>query len=370
MMYVGLDVHEETTVASFRNAAGQVVKREVVATSPTALRGMFRGLRGSIRIALESGPQAVRVVAILSTKHRHVLVCDGRRNRLLASGTKTDSIDADKLSDLLRLGALRPVYIGDAHVQQLRCLVHHYSRVTGDRTRALLRLRALLASIGVRVKGRTSLRTVSLRAVREPSVRFVARALVEQIKFLTPVLQAAKTRMVAHAATDPMFVLLQSCPYIGPIRAAELLAIVGDAHRFPTSRSFCAYGGLAVEQRVSSEHRIANGKFVRQSGNLGVRRLNRNGNPRLKSILKDVALGASLGRGVLRSLYEAHIERGKRPAIARVALARRIASIIYSMWKSAEPFTPERLKSAIVCSGRASTDPLVLGPCVSPKVRR
>ncbi len=39
-----------------------------------------------------------------------VVVCDGRR--VARQGNKGDQVDADRLSELLRLGGLRPVYHG------------------------------------------------------------------------------------------------------------------------------------------------------------------------------------------------------------------------------------------------------------------
>ena len=54
---------------------------------------------------------AAWVFHTLSTRLREVVVCDARRNRLLVSGSKNDRIDADKLSELLRIPRfwLRPL---------------------------------------------------------------------------------------------------------------------------------------------------------------------------------------------------------------------------------------------------------------------
>lgn len=56
--YVGLDVHQATTVIAVRDEAGHVVLRTVVATEEAAVRAAFRQLRGEVYVALEEGTQA------------------------------------------------------------------------------------------------------------------------------------------------------------------------------------------------------------------------------------------------------------------------------------------------------------------------
>jgi len=59
--YVGLDVHQATTVSTVRDDAGRVLARTVVPTEAEALREFFRGMRGPIHVALEEGTQAQMV---------------------------------------------------------------------------------------------------------------------------------------------------------------------------------------------------------------------------------------------------------------------------------------------------------------------
>jgi hypothetical protein len=73
------------------------------------------------------------------------------------------------------------------------------------------------------------------------------------------------------------------------------------------------------------------------------RGLNMNYNPRLKRVLKDIALGLSLGRGRLRELFDASVARGLSVPVARVALARRVASIVRAVLRDEHPFDETRL---------------------------
>jgi hypothetical protein len=56
--YVGLDVHQATTVSTVREETGRVLARSVVPTEATALVEYFRGMHGTIHVAFEEGTQA------------------------------------------------------------------------------------------------------------------------------------------------------------------------------------------------------------------------------------------------------------------------------------------------------------------------
>jgi hypothetical protein len=58
LKYVGLDVHQATTVTSVREESGRVIARTVLPTDASMLVEYFRGMRGSIHVAFEEGTQA------------------------------------------------------------------------------------------------------------------------------------------------------------------------------------------------------------------------------------------------------------------------------------------------------------------------
>jgi hypothetical protein len=59
--YVGLDVHQATTVASVRDTSGRVIARTILPTEGAALVEFLRGIRGTVRVAFEEGTQALAV---------------------------------------------------------------------------------------------------------------------------------------------------------------------------------------------------------------------------------------------------------------------------------------------------------------------
>ena len=78
--YVGLDVHQATTVSAVLGETGRVVARQVVPTEAPAILGLFRGMRGTIHVALEEGTQAQWLHDLLSPVVAEVIVCDRRGN--------------------------------------------------------------------------------------------------------------------------------------------------------------------------------------------------------------------------------------------------------------------------------------------------
>lgn len=76
--YVGLDVHQASTVASVREASGRVIARSVLPTEATALTEFVRGMRGAVHLTFEEGTQAQWLHDLLTPLVDRVLVCDRR----------------------------------------------------------------------------------------------------------------------------------------------------------------------------------------------------------------------------------------------------------------------------------------------------
>ena len=81
-----------------------------------------------------------------------------------------------------------------------------------------------------------------------------AELFYQQLDGLQGLRQEARHDLLAesrkHAATN----LLCQIPYIGPIRAALLMALIQTPHRFRTKKQLWAYSGLALETHSSGEY--------------------------------------------------------------------------------------------------------------------
>ena len=143
-----------------------------------------------------------------------------------------------------------------------------------------------------------------------------------------------------HAATA----LLRSVPFLGPIRAALLLAWVQTPHRFRTKRQFWAYCGLGLETRSSADYQVVNGQLERRQRPVFIRGLNWNHNHALKNLFKGAAVTASARPGPWQEFYQVRLDKGIQPELARLTLARKIAAIALTLWKKGAKFDVQHLK--------------------------
>jgi transposase len=325
--YVGIDVHQATLVCVVKDESGRTLIESKVATEAAAITAFLRGLQGRLRVAFEEGTQAQWLYDLVRPLAEEVIVCDPRR--IVTKGNKADRVDAERICELLRLSALTPVFhrVG-REMKTLKEMVRLYEGLVDDTTRVMLRIRAVYRGRAIGSSSRSvyhpAKRAQWLEQIEEPGARFRAEALYEQLDALSLLRQRAKGAMITEARRHKAYGLLRTLPAIGPVRAAEIIAIISDP-RFRTKRQLWPYAGLAVVTRTSGEWRPegSSGEMVRSKKRPLTRGLNRNFNRLLKKVFKAAARDATARAGELQQWYDAMVDRGMRPALARVTLARR-----------------------------------------------
>lgn len=342
--YVGLDVHQATTVASVRETGGRVIARSIIPTEAAAILEFFAGMRGAIHVAFEEGTQARWFHELVSPVVDRVVVCDRRGE---PKGNKGDQVDADRLSHGLLTGGLRAVYHGSGERVTLQELARAYRNVVSDSTRVKLRLKAIFRARAIRTRGKrvygTRDRAMWLAQLSNPGARMQAELLYDQLDGLNALRERAKAAMVAEARRDRAWASLKSIPYMGPVRIALILAIMKTPLRFRSKRHLWGYAGFAVVTHSSGEHDIVDGRVVRRRRKPLTRGLNRNHNPVMKAVFKGAANSATARPGPLQDFYRAMLARGMRPEMARVTLARKLAAVTLHVWKTGEAFDPTKL---------------------------
>jgi transposase len=344
--YVALDVHQATTVSSVREESGRVLARTVLPTEASVLVEFFRGMRGAIHVAFEEGTQAQWLHDLLSPVVDRVVVCNRRGQA--SDGNKADQLDADALSELLRRGALRPVYHASPHRATLKELARTYENLVNDSTRVMQRLKALFRARAIRTPGRRVYqrgeRVQWLRQLPDDGVRFRARVLYAELEVLQELRPQAKTAMLTEARRDSAWPVLRTIPFLGPVRVAMLLATLQTPWRFRTKRSLWAYAGLAVVTRTTAEYELDGQRQIRRRRRQPMTRgLNRNHNRVAKAVFKGAATAAATRPGALQDWYCALLARGMREELARVTLARKLAAVTLHLWKRGERYDPTQL---------------------------
>jgi transposase len=207
-------------------------------------------------------------------------------------GLKDGLRDAWSRADDLRTGRVQTrVYKAPKHLAGLRCAACAYRLATQDMVRTKNRLKAVLRSRGILVDASVYDAATRTRWVKQ--IPFGHRQLGEwlgrELDGIVPLRDEAEEWLLKESKSHPIIRKLKTGPGMGPIRTAQLVAIVGTPHRFRTSRQFWSYCGLAIVTRSSSDWvRNKDGAWMRGQV-YQTRGLTRKRQPVLKSIFKGAA---------------------------------------------------------------------------------
>jgi len=346
--YIGMDVHKEAIVIAVLSSSGKLVMESVIESKAITILDFLKGLRGSLHVTLEEGTWAAWLYDLIKPHVTELIVCNPRRNALLKEGSKSDRIDARKLAELLRSNMVRSVYHGEHGVRALKELARSYLTISKDLMRVMTRVKAIYRSWGIPCAGKQvyaeRYRSQWLGKIQETGVRRRAEFYYQQFDALRALRQQVRRELLAEAKKHDAWKLLRAIPFIGPIRAAVLIALMQTPHRFRTKRQLWTYSGFGIETHSSADERFINGELRRAKKPVSVRGLNRNHNHDLKNLFKGAATVAAAKAGPFKDFYDALVAKGIRPAMARLTLARKIAAITLIVWKKGVRFDAKHLK--------------------------
>ncbi len=306
----------------------------------------LEGVRRPRTLTFEEGPLADWLARNLRPHVERLLVCEPRRNALIAKdGDKDDPIDAERLAQLLRGGYLKEVHQAQSLDRTvLKQHVSFYHDRVRERVRQGHQLVAQLRRHGV---------FASIRDVVDPDerrrlwkqlpprkilrndldlVRQVYELLVEQEEQL-------RTELVRLARREEPVRRFQELPGFGWIRSITFYVYIDTPARFPSKSALWRYCGIGLERHHSG------------GGPLQVR-LTRAGNRRLKDVLLGAAKSAAVsGDNPFADKYVYWTqEEGIHPSTARRNVARSLASTLWSLWKTGSQYDPTLVRG----SGRPS----------------
>ena len=341
--YIGMDVHKEAISIAVLNSSGKLVMECTIETKAITILEFLKGLRGNLHVTLEEGTWAAWLYDVIKP---HVIEprCNPRRNALLKEGSKSDRIDARKLAELLRANLVRSVYHGEQGVRTLKELARSYLAINKDLGRVMSRVKAIYRSWGIPCTGKQvyapRYRSQWLGKIQEAGVHRRAEFYYQQLDALRPLRQEVRRELLAEARKHDAWKLLRAIPFIGPIRAALIIAFLQTPHRFRTKRQLWTYSGFGIETYSSAEHRWVQGELQRAKKPVSIRGLNRNHNHDRKNLFKSAATVAAAKPGPFQEFYERLLAKGMRPEMARLTLARKIAAITLIVWKKGVRPTP------------------------------
>jgi transposase len=331
--YAGIDVSLERSSVCVVDAAGRIVREARVPSEPEALAQFFEQLGAPVtRIGLEAGPLSQWLHAGLTAAGFEVVLLETRRVKaaLSAMVVKTDRKDARGIAQLLRMGWFRPVHCKSPPAQEVRALLVGRKLLQSKLLDVELSIRGILRGFGLKVgqvsKGRFATRIRELVA-GQPMLERVVEPMLRAREALRAEYHALHRAVLGLVRADATCRRLMTVPGVGALVAITFASAVDDPTRFGRSRAVGAHFGLTPKKYQSGETDVTGG--ISKVGDAMVRTalyeaanvmLTRTGR---FSTLKRWALGVAKRRGMRR---------------AKVALARKLATILHRIWVDGSSF--------------------------------
>jgi transposase len=257
------------------------------------------------------------------------------RTRLIAEQTvKTDKVDAKALADLLRANFLPTVHTMPRTIRDQRELLRHRVSLVYVQTGLKNRIHGLLTRCGLQFEGtdlygkagREYLTRLDLRPIhREELDRFLRLldGIAGEIKALT-------RRIQAEVEVCPEALRLATIPGIGKYLAALVYWEIGEVGRFMSPSRLVGYCGLGPRVH-SSGGRTVHGPISKA------------GNKFLRWALVEASQKYGSRPGPIGEFYR-RVKLKKGSKSARVAVARKLATIIWHMMSKREDFNESKIR--------------------------
>jgi transposase len=385
--YGGVDWASRSHAACVVDERGEAIERLTVEHTESGLRTLGRRLTkaGVVRVAIErpDGPviealfAAGLEVVVIASRHVKAL-----RTRYGTAGNKDDRSDAYLLADVLRTDGhrLRALQPDAPETVTLRATVRARKDLVQTRTRLTQQLRAQLelafpgavglfadldSPIALRFLlrfpsatraawlspkrmaawlrsegycGRTSAAELHRRLETAPlgvtgseaeARAAVTLAFVRALLAVRDQIAELERRIREQLELHPDGPIFRSLPRAGQVRAAALLAEIGDVReRFPTPESLACLAGAAPSTRQSGQHLAVTFRFACDK--------------KLRDALIDFAEDSRFANPWAAEIYRRAIERHKTHPHAGRILARAWVYVLWRCWRDRVPYDPAR----------------------------
>lgn len=332
MDHIAIDLGSRESQVCVRSSDGGIVEERRVGTRSL---GRYLAGRPKSRVVVEACAEAFPVADVaLAAGHETVVVPASLAPSLGVGdrGIKTDIRDARNLSEAsCRMRKLPAVHVPMKISRDRKAQCGMREALIQARTKLINTVRGWTRSQGLGVVRSGSASTFPLRLKEHASNRGVAiPPYVEQV--LTGIVELSirindmDRELDACAAADPTCQLLMTAPGVGPTTAVRFAAAVDDVKRFPTAHRLEAYLGLTPGESSSSERK-------RRTG------ITKAGPSQLRWALVQAAWAARRhykDHPLVSWAFEVEKRRGKNVAVT--ALARRLAGLLYAMWRDGRPY--------------------------------
>jgi len=345
MLYLGIDQHKRQLTVNLRGEDGLVILKRQVGTEWEKVRAFFADRVEKAQP--EGGFLAILEVCGMNPWLLDMLREYGCREIVVVQPTgrskhKTDRRDAGELSHLLWVHrqqflegkhplGLRRVQPPTAQQADDRQLTALRARLTKKRTAVLNGIHKILRKHNLEqaqpTKGFQTQKVQRWLAELElPAMdRLEMNLLLPQWELLDEQMKVVEAKIAERAAADEQAKLLESIPGIGHYSAVAIASRIGDIERFKRPDSLANYFGLTPGCRNSGEATQRLGSITKE------------GSKMVRYLLNQAVVRVLRFDGAMRQWFK-RIKKRRGSKIARVAVMRRLATIIWHMLKKKEKY--------------------------------
>lgn len=279
-------------------------------------------------------------------------------------GRKTDQSDSEWLAYLLRGGQIKPSYVPEKRLRELRELTRLRVKYVQNRTAVKNRCQKVLNRVNIRLRSKLSdvfgkagmeilnglmagktveailehtenkqlknrcdeIKAVAKGALSENDI-FVLKQLTETIEHLNEQIRQIETR-IEMVANERDVEVVSSVPGVGKRSAAAILAEIGDAKRFSNGKQIASWTGLAPSLHQSAGVCVL-GSITKQ------------GSKWLRWNMVEVAHAAVRVRDSKFRAFFMRVRAKKGNKTAYVAVARKMLTVIWHLLVNDEMYVEE-----------------------------
>lgn len=329
MEHVAIDLGGRESQICIRSSDGTVVHESRQATRRV---GEFLKKRPHSRVIVETSAEAFHVADQALECGHEVRVVPAMLVRTLgvgSRGVKTDRRDAQVLSEVSTRIDLPSVHVPSELSRRLRAVCSSRDALVRSRTLLINNTRGFLRTraIQLRVGGPATLPERVRKLGETPE--HVERVL-RNVEALNLEIALADKELQGIAKSDAVCRRLTTVPGVGVVTAVRFVATIDMPTRFAGAHALESYLGLTPGERSSSESQHRTG-------------ITKAGSPKARWTLVQAAWSALRTRPqdpMVAWALEVARRRGRQVAVT--ALARKMAGILFALWRDGTTYDPTR----------------------------
>jgi transposase len=354
MLFIGIDQHARQLTISLRDEDGDVLMARQVSTKPEKIHEFFQRLT---RERLQNDEPFIAVLEVCGFNDWLIrMLYDYRCQKVILiqpeerKKQKTDRRDAEALSELLWVNCsrllqgkpvrgLRQVDIASTTDQENRRLTTLRKHAGQARTRLVNKVRQILRRHNLQwempTKKFPTLAAVAwLEKLVLPQIdRLEMDHLLADLKQVQQRIEDLEKEIALRCAGSDEATLLVTIPGVAAFTAISLACRIGSIERFPRSHSLSNYWGLTPGCRNSGENNQRLGSITKAGSGIA------------RWLLAQMTHQVLRKDARLREWYK-RVKRRRGSKIARVAVMRKLTTIIWHMLRQKQRYAECRALAA------------------------